>query len=102
MKTELIGTLYKIRVTNEFKKNLKKIIKQGKDINKLQIVIEMLANKETLDSKYRNHLLVNSKKYKDCGECHIEPDWLLVYKYHHEELVLLLVSTGSHSELFMM
>lgn len=45
-------------------------------------------------------MLTNSKYYKNCGECHIEPDWLLIYKYSNDELILLLVATGSHSELF--
>ena len=59
-----------------------------------------LANCEELDEKYRNHQLVNNKYYKDCYECHIEPDWLLIYKYDHNQLILLLFSIGSHSELF--
>ena len=71
--------------------------KQNKDINKL---IEVLANGEELDSKYRNHKLINDKIFKDCFECHIEPDWLLIYKYKNNELILLLFATGSHSELF--
>ena len=45
-------------------------------------------------------MLVNNKHYKNCGECHIEPDWLLVYQYIDNELILVLVATGSHSELF--
>ena len=91
---------YKLRYTADFKKNYKKIKKQGKDINKLFTVITKLANDEVLEQKYNNHLLTDSKKYKGCGECHIEPDWLLVYQYVDDELILLLVSTGSHSELF--
>lgn len=82
------------------KKQLKKAIKQRKDIKKIEFVIEELANKKELDAKYKNHNLTNSKTYKNCGECHIEPDWLLIYRYQNNELVLLLVATGSHSELF--
>lgn len=100
MKTSIESTLYKIRITNEFKKHLKKIIRQGKDISKLEKVATKLANREELEPQYKNHNLVNSKKYKNCGECHIEPDWLLVYQYNNNELILLLVATGSHSELF--
>lgn len=100
MKIDTTNTLYAIRVSTEFKKQLKKIHKQGKDIKKLQLVIEKLANKEELDAKYQNHNLVNSKKYQNCGECHIEPDWLLIYKYYNNELILLLVEMGSHSEVF--
>ncbi len=91
---------YITRFTSDFKKNYKKIKKQGKDINKLRQVIEKLANKEKLDEKYQNHMLNDSKKYKNCGECHIEPDWLLVYQYVDNELILLLVTISSHGEIF--
>ena len=93
-------TSYEIHSTSLFRKQLKKIKKQGKDLAKLEIVVEKLANGEDLEEHYRNHLLINSKYYKNCGECHIEPDCLLVYQYLDNELILLLVSTGSHSELF--
>lgn len=95
-----IETILEVHSTSEFKRQLKKLYKQGKDINKLRQVIEKLANKEKLDEKYQNHMLNDSKKYKNCGECYIEPDWLLVYQYVDNELVLLLVTTGSHSEIF--
>lgn len=93
-------TKYKVKYTSSFKKSLKKILKQGKDYNKLKTVITKLANKEELEEKYRNHQLSNDKDYINCKECHVEPDWLLVYKYQEETLFLLLVDTGSHSELF--
>ena len=82
------------------KKALKKIIKQNKDIKKLEIVINQLENNNKLDSKYKNHKLKDTKIYKDCYECHIEPDWLLIYKYEQNELLLLLIDTGTHSDLF--
>ena len=91
---------YITRFTSDFKKNYKKIKKQGKDIKKLRQAIEKLANKEKLDEKYQNHMLNDGKKYKNCGECHIEPDWLLVYQYVEDELILLLVTIGSHGEIF--
>lgn len=93
-------TKYKIRATAEFKKQLKKVSRQGKDIQKLKHIITLLANNESLDERYKNHILNNSKHYKNCGECHIEPDWLLIYQYHNNEFILLLITTGSHSELF--
>lgn len=93
-------TKYKVKYTSSFKKSLKKILKQGKDYNKLKAVITKLANKEELEEKYRNHQLSNDKDYVNCKECHVEPDWLLIYKYQEETLILLLVDTGSHSELF--
>ena len=95
-----VNAKYKIKYINNFKKNYKKIKKQGKDVKKLKYVINRLANGLELSSKYKNHILTDSKNYKNCGECHIEPDWLLIYKYINDELILVLVSTGSHSELF--
>ncbi len=91
---------YEVVYSKKFKKNLKKILKQGKDIEKLKVVIDKLANKEELEASFRNHNLINNKYFKNCGECHIEPDWLLIYQYNNNELLLLLVNTGSHSELF--
>lgn len=101
MKIELETKLkYTVSFSSDFKKQYKKIKKQGKDINKLKEIIKHLANLEDLEPKYRNHMLNDNKYYKNCGECHIEPDWLLVYKYIDEQLILLLIATGSHSELF--
>ena len=59
-----------------------------------------MANGGILDSKYRDHSLLDNSHFKGCRECHIEPDWLLIYKYNNDELILLMVETGSHSELF--
>ena len=97
---DLKNTKYDVQYTNKFKKDFKKMLKQGKDENKFLEVLNKLANGEELDEKFRNHLLTNSKHYKDCFECHITPDWLLVYKVENERLVLLLFATGSHSDLF--
>ena len=94
-----LNTKCKIDYTSDFKKQLKKIIKQGKDINLLLEIVTRLANYEKLEPKYKNHYLINNKTYKDCMECHLKPDWLLVYKYINDNLVLLLVITGSHSEI---
>ncbi len=89
---------YEVKFTNQFKKDLKLAKKQGKDIEKLFAAIEMLANGEALPAKYRDHDLTGD--YKGCRECHIEPDWLLVYEIVDEVLVLMLYRVGSHSELF--
>ena len=93
-------TKYKIRYTSNFKNNYKKLKKQGKDVQKLKIVVSKLADGIELEEKYKNHILTDSKYYKNCRECHIEPDWLLIYQYIDNELVLVLAATGSHSELF--
>lgn len=89
---------YDVEFTNKFKKELKIAKKQNKDLNKLYNIIEKLANGETLDIKYRDHELTG--KYKGTHECHIEPDWLLVYEIKDEILVLILYRINSHSELF--
>ena len=91
---------YDVVYSTKFKKALKKLIKQGKDINELFDIIDKLANDEKLNMKYKNHSLVNDKYYKDCNECHINPDWLLIYRYNKDKLLLLLIDTGSHSKLF--
>jgi len=99
-KINLEYTLYTIKTTDKFDKQLRKIERQNKDLNKLMIVISMIANKQRLGFKYRNHKLSKSKEYKNCFECHIEPDWLLIYKIQDDKLLLLLFATGSHSDLF--
>ncbi len=100
MKFNFENAIYDIEITSKFKSGYKRIRKQGKDINKLIEVLETLANGEELDSKYRNHKLINDKNYKDCFECHLMPDWLLIYKIKNNELILLLFATGCHSDLF--
>ena len=95
-----LKTKYAVDMTSSFKKQYKKIIKQGKNIKKFIYVLEKLANGEELEEKYKNQKLINDKYYKDCYECHIEPDWLLIYQYQNQKIVLLLVGIGSHSELF--
>ena len=89
---------YEVKFTNQFKKDLKLAQKQGKDTEKLFAVVEKLASGEPLEAKYRDRDLTRS--YKGCRECHIEPDWLLVYEIFGSTLVLMLYRLGSHSELF--
>ena len=100
MKISLENTICEIKTTSIFNKQLKKLVKQNKDLDELIEIIGKLANLEVLDPKYKNHNLTDDKFYKSCSECHIEPDWLLVYQYIDNELILLLVNTGSHSDLF--
>lgn len=90
---------YNIKYTKEFKKSLKKVLKQGKKIDKLLKVVNILSKGETLDYKYKDYPLYNDKRFKDCRDCHIEPDWILIYKYIDEDIILLLVNTGSHSDV---
>ena len=91
---------YIVDSTSDFQKDYKRIVKQGKDLKKIKTVIDKLACGEKLDSKYKDHKLSDSKKYKNCRELHIEPDWLLVYRIIENKLILLLIDTGSHSDLF--
>ena len=91
---------YIVDYTTKFKKEYNKMKKQGKDLNKLHKVINTLSSGEKLDVKYKDHELKDNKQYKNCRECHIEPDWLLVYRIVDNELLLVLARTGSHSELF--
>ena len=90
--------MYKIKFTGQFKKDLKLAKKQGKNLDTLFNVIKVLEKGEKLDDKYGDHSL--SGKYKGTRECHIEPDWLLVYEIIDNVLILVLYRLGSHSELF--
>ena len=84
--------------SNQFKKDLKLAMKRGLKLDKLQTVINILASQQKLDEKYRDHNLIG--EYRDFRECHIEPDWLLVYRINEDELELFLFRTGTHSDLF--
>ena len=90
--------MYKVKFTGQFKKDLKLAKKQRKNLDTLFNVIKILEKGEKLDDKYRDLSL--SGKYKGTRECHIEPDWLLVYEIIDNVLVLVLYRLGSHSELF--
>ena len=87
-----------IVISNQFKKDLKLAKKRGLKINHLKEVIDTLANREPLNKKYRDHNL--SGEYSGFRECHIEPDWLLIYRVEDRELELFLFRTGSHPDLF--
>ena len=89
---------YEVKFTTQFKKDLKLAKKQNKNLDKLFEVIALLSEGVKLDVKYRDHDLVGN--YKGARECHIEPDWLLVYQVIDDELILRLIRTGSHSDLF--
>ena len=89
---------YEIVPSNQFRKDLKLAAKRGYDKDKIKEVIARLANGETLDAKYRDHLLTGN--YGGYRECHIEPDWLLVYQINGGQLILFLARTGTHSDLF--
>ena len=85
-----------IRRDKQFKRDVKRLIKRGKDSNKLKKIINLLVNAETLPQENIDHQLKGN--LKDCRECHIEPDWLLIYRIEGSEFCL--VRTGSHADLF--
>ena len=87
-----------IKYETTFKRDFKRIVKRGYNVRLLEEVIEILANGETLPEKYKDHSL--NGDYSDCRECHITPDWLLIYKINDDELILYLTRTGTHSDLF--
>ncbi len=91
--------MLKVEFTGQFKKDYKLAIKRGCDPKELEAVITLLVNEQPLPEKYRDHALTNSRNYKDMRECHIEPDWLLVYKVLRGILILRLIRTGSHIDL---
>ncbi|NLZ36728.1 MAG: type II toxin-antitoxin system YafQ family toxin [Clostridiales bacterium] len=89
---------YEIQRTSQFKKDYKTAVKRGCDIDKLKKAVTILASGEKLPDVYRDHAL--SGKYGEYRECHIEPDWLLIYKISENVLILTLYRTGTHSDLF--
>ncbi len=89
---------YQIEMSTKFKKDYKLILKRGYNKNLLQEVIVMLSNGEELPAKYKDHSLTGN--YVGYRECHITPDWLLIYKVEESLLILALTRTGTHSDLF--
>ena len=90
--------MYSIRPTSRFQKDLKRAKKRGFDISLLADILKKLTSVESLPEKNRDHQL--SGNYTGCRECHITPDWLLIYEVDVDELILYLIRTGSHSDLF--
>ena len=89
---------YNVIPTNQFRKDLKLAQKRGYDLEKLKTILHALANGQTLDPKYKDHVLVGN--YVGCRECHIQPDWLLIYRIDGDQLIVVLSRTGTHSDLF--
>ena len=87
-----------IKYQTAFKRDYKRIKKRGYDLRLLEDVIVLLAEGQELPASYRDHALTGD--YSGCRECHIAPDWLLVYEVLQDELLLYLTRTGTHSVLF--
>lgn len=92
--------MLKPEFSGQFKKDYKLAIKRGCDPKKLEYVLALLCNEQPLPEKYRDHALTASRNYQGMRECHIQPDWLLVYRVVQDRLILQLIRTGTHSDLF--
>lgn len=90
--------IYQLVLTGKFKKGLKRAKKRGLDMTLMDSIVEKLIHGLTLDEKYRDHDLKG--RYTGFRECHIQPDWLLIYLVEDDILTLTLVDTGTHSDLF--
>lgn len=90
--------MYKVRPTARFQRDLKRVRKRGYDISMLTDVIKKLAEGVPLPAKNKDHRLIGD--CAGCRECHITPDWLLIYELCEDELILYLTRTGTHSDLF--
>lgn len=90
--------VYELAKTSQFKASLKRAKKRGLNISLLEEVIEKLRTDVSLEDRFRNHELVG--KYKGVWECRVQPDWLLLYLKDNDVLVLTLVDTGTHSDIF--
>ncbi|WP_312699495.1 type II toxin-antitoxin system YafQ family toxin [Sedimentibacter sp.] len=89
---------YIVKATKKFEKDLKRVNKRGYNIDLIRNVIKILAEGCSLPEHYKDHSL--SGNFNNCRECHITPDWLLIYRISNDDLILYLTRTGTHSDLF--
>ena len=89
---------YNLKPTSQFRKDVKLCKKRGLDIGLLTGVLKLLAEGTPLPETYRDHSL--SGNFEGCRECHILPDWLLIYEYSNSDLIIYLTRTGIHNDLF--
>ncbi|MCL2364195.1 MAG: type II toxin-antitoxin system YafQ family toxin [Defluviitaleaceae bacterium] len=92
--------MYKIEFTNKMKRDVKRMVKRGKNMTKLAAALHLLSTGATLPPTYRDHQLHG--KLKEYRECHIEGDWLLIYQIIEDILILSAAGTGTHADLFNM
>ena len=90
--------MYEVIYTGQFKKSLKLCVRRGLDVNVFKTVLDILQEQGQLPAEYRPHKLTG--KYTGCWECHMQPDWLLIWEQDDRQLHLILVDTGTHSDLF--
>lgn len=90
--------MYEIEYTNSFKRSFKKCLKRGLDSHVFESALRILVEKGSLPQNYKPHKL--SGKYRGLWECHLQPDWLLIWFQDDDKLILQLIDTGTHSDLF--
>ena len=90
--------MYKIKTTHQFEKDLKRFIKRGYPMDKFREVIKLLERDGRLPAEYRPHVLHGKREGQ--WECHIQPDWLLIWNQYDDELELLMLNTGTHADMF--
>lgn len=90
--------MYSIRFTKRFKKDVKRCKKRGYNLSELEDAIDILQNQGKLPPKFKAHVL--SGQYAGLWECHLKPDWLVVWDQNDDTLTLLFIATGTHSDLF--
>ncbi|MGM9709600.1 MAG: type II toxin-antitoxin system YafQ family toxin [Prevotella sp.] len=90
--------MYEVIYTGQFKRSFKKCVKRGLNVKTFTDALDMLQEKGSLPPEYRPHKLTG--QYSGCWECHLEPDWLLIWRQDDVVLELILVDTGTHSDLF--
>ena len=90
--------MLEVVLSNQFKRDLKRAVRRGRDIALLEKIVNRLAERRPLPESNRDHLLTGN--WSGYRECHIQPDWLLIYKVSEDELLLLLMRTGTHTDLF--
>ena len=90
--------MYKPVFSNRFKKDIKLAVKRGKDLEKLSAVVELLCEGKPLPKQYKDHPLAGD--YSGFRDCHIEPDWVMIYRIEDSQLQLVLARTGTHADLF--
>ena len=92
--------MLKIDYTKQFKKDFKLVLQRGWNVKEMLDIIEKIQKGKTLPKESRDHKLENSRNYKNCRDCHIKSDWVLIYMIIKKENILRLVRTGSHGDLF--
>jgi mRNA interferase YafQ len=89
---------YNVKYSSRIKKQIKQLNKRNYDLSLFHEVVDTLARGEVLDQKHRDHALKG--KWNGYRDCHIKPDWMLIYRIEDDSLILLLIETGTHSDLF--